>query len=105
MPFVKGQSGHPGGRSQEKIFADQLRLVVNETVDKNGTKKIRKLADKLVERALEGEGWALQQVADRLDGKPTQMLAGDPDGSPIRVERIEIVAPQLLKALNDHSAD
>jgi len=30
------------------------------------------IAEKLVEKALEGQSWAIQQVADRLDGKPAQ---------------------------------
>jgi glutathione peroxidase len=34
---------------------------------------MRVIAEKLVEQAIAGEGWAIQQVADRIDGKPAQL--------------------------------
>src|SRR6266542_1547500 len=75
MPWKKGQSGNPLGRLPgEKQFADQLRMVLAEPVDKNDPKSVRKMrriAEKLVECALNGEAWAISQVADRIDGKAT----------------------------------
>src|SRR5262249_34014666 len=58
----------------EKQFDDQLRIVLAEPVDKNDPKSVRKLrriAEKLVECALNGDPWAISQVADRIDGKAT----------------------------------
>jgi hypothetical protein len=44
MPWKKGQSGNPLGRLPgEKQFADQLRIVLAEPVDKNDPKSVRKL--------------------------------------------------------------
>ena len=71
MPFKKGKSGNPGGQNREKIFSDAVRVAVNRTAD-DGRKKLLLLADKLIDFALAGEGWAMQQIADRLDGKPAQ---------------------------------
>src|SRR5262245_53967647 len=75
MPWKKGQSGNPLGRLPgEKQFADQLRIVLAEPVDKNDPKSVRKMrriAEKLAECALNGEPWAICQVADRIDGKAT----------------------------------
>jgi len=48
--------------------------VLAEPVDKNDPKsvrKIRRIAEKLVDCALNGEPWAISQVADRIDGKAT----------------------------------
>ena len=70
--WVKGKSGNPGGRSTEKVFADALRAVSNEVDPKTKRKNLFLIAEKLVECALNGEGWAIQQFADRLDGKPAQ---------------------------------
>src|SRR5262249_33350106 len=45
-----------------------------EPVDKNDPKsarKIRRMAEKLVESAVNGGPWAISQVADRIDGKAT----------------------------------
>ena len=77
MAFKKGISGNPGGRSGEKIFADALRLELNriDPKDKEKRKKVNKLAEKLVECAIEDKrSWAFQQIADRLEGKPVQVV-------------------------------
>src|ERR1700750_475171 len=77
MAFKKGISGNPGGRSGEKIFTDALRLELNriDPNDKEKRKKVNKLAEKLVECAIEDkQSWAFQQIADRLEGKPVQMV-------------------------------
>lgn len=98
MAFEKGTSGNPGGRPKEKLFADALRIAINEDHEIDGvkTKKLRVIADRLVKEAMAGEPWAIQQVADRLDGKPAQAIVGDDDADPInllhRIERV-IVSP------------
>src|SRR4029453_5622176 len=73
MPWKKGQSGNPLGRLPgEKQFADQLRIVLAEPVDKNDSKsvrKIRRIAEKLAECALNGEPWAIAQVACQWQGR------------------------------------
>lgn len=61
-------AGRPPG---EKSFANMVRIAVNEA-GQTGQPKLRELADVLVTQALAGESWAMQQVADRLDGKPVQ---------------------------------
>ena len=77
MAFKKGISGNPGGRSGEKIFTDALRLELNriDPNDNEKRKKINRLAEKLVECAIEDkQAWAFQQIADRLEGKPVQVV-------------------------------
>src|SRR6516165_6214665 len=77
MAFRKGISGNPGGKSGQKIFTDALRLELNrvDPRDKDKRKKINRLAEKLVECAIEDkQGWAFQQIADRLEGKPVQVV-------------------------------
>jgi Family of unknown function (DUF5681) len=73
MAWKKGQSGNPLGRLPgEKQFADQLRIVLAEPVDKNDPKSVRKLrriAEKLVDCALNGEPWAIDgKAALSVDG-------------------------------------
>jgi len=52
------------------------------------------LAKKLVTLAEMGEAWAMKEIADRLDGKPSQQvqLTGgeDDDGNPLAVPPIQI---------------
>lgn len=72
MAGVKGRSGT--NKAKDKVFADAVRVAVNRQHegDPDGRKKLNVLAEKLVDFALAGEGWAMQQIADRLDGKPAQ---------------------------------
>ena len=64
-------------QTREKIFTDALRLELNriDPNDKEKRKKVNRLAEKLVECAIEDkQSWAFQQIADRLEGKPVQVL-------------------------------
>ena len=70
MVWKVGQSGNPGGSVREKKFLQALERAV---LADNG-KKLRSAAEKLLSCAAEGEAWAIQQLADRLDGKPTQQV-------------------------------
>lgn len=70
MPWKPGQTGNPGGAPREKQFLAALERAVKQ----DDGKKLRSAADKLLECASNGEPWAIQQLADRLDGKPTQQV-------------------------------
>ena len=69
MSGVKGRSGT--NRNQDKPFSDAVRIACMET-DAKGIRKLRRIAEGLIDQAMAGEGWAIQQVADRLEGKPAQ---------------------------------
>ncbi len=91
MPFVKGQSGNPGGRIETRYWRKALiKALGNEAIDK--------LAELCVKKALEGDYWSMKEIADRLDGKAVQqtILTGDEEGGPIRIGRVEIV-PALME--------
>jgi hypothetical protein len=60
---VGNQNGKKG-----KLFYDALRIALVQE-DK---KKLRKITDKLVESAENGEPWAVKEIMDRMDGKPVQ---------------------------------
>jgi hypothetical protein len=85
MAFKRGVSGNPGGKSGAKIFTDALRLEVNRIDPKNpDRKKINALAEKLVNAALiDAESWAFQQIADRIEGKPKQVVETTDDRTSI----------------------
>lgn len=89
MTFQPGNNANPGGRPKDKRFAEALRLAIMREVeefDDDGkptggkTTKLRQIADRLVAEALKGESWAIQQIGDRIDGKPAQALVGEEDG-------------------------
>lgn len=61
----------PGPKS-DKIWADAVRRAVNRRLEneEGKPKKIERLADNLVDLAMQGEGWAMQEIGNRLDGRP-----------------------------------
>ena len=71
MAWKKGESGNPGGRS-ERVVAEAIRAAVNAIDPVTKRKRLLAIAEKVVDLAVAGENWAVQMVADRLDGKPHQ---------------------------------
>lgn len=78
----------------EKTFANMLRVALKEAHEEGGD-KLRIIADQLVTKAMAGDLQAVREIADRLDGKPSQQLelSGDPDKPIQTVSRVELVAP------------
>jgi Family of unknown function (DUF5681) len=76
MPFAKGRSGNPGGRSTDKPWRDALMLAINRRAgkNKNDPRWLTRLAEQLVECAAAGDVAALKEIGDRLDGKPHQSV-------------------------------
>lgn len=69
------RGGQPGNRNSTKgkAWFDALR---KECVQKDA---LQKIAAVVVEKAIAGEPWAIQEVGNRFDGKPAQAveLSGD----------------------------
>lgn len=96
MPFEPGQSGNPAGGAKVKRFYAALdRAIIQED-----GKRLREAAEQLLSFAAAGESWAIQQLADRLDGKPAQQvqLSGDADAPLVaRIEQVIVDAAQQEK--------
>jgi hypothetical protein len=59
--------GNQNGK-KSRLFYDQLRKALIQKDQLN----LRLIADKLVEKALDGESWAVKEIIDRVDGKAIQ---------------------------------
>lgn len=68
-PTNKGGApiGNQNGK-KARLFYDQLRKALIQQDQLN----LRLIADKLVEKALDGESWAVKEIIDRVDGKAIQ---------------------------------
>ena len=81
----------PKGNQNAKnkgVWRDAIRRALAKNKD-----ALDACAAQLVAAAMNGDLPALKELGDRLDGKPTQMLGGDPD-SPIRARlTVEFVNP------------
>jgi hypothetical protein len=69
--FGGGYMGRPiGSMNRQKPFADALRLASLS----GGGRRLRIIAERLAEKAEQGDLQAIQQIADRLDGKCAQVI-------------------------------
>jgi hypothetical protein len=82
------QRGAPQGNTNAakgKQWADALRLTL-QTYESSNVKQgyaLRKIAEVVVNKALEGDKDAINEIGNRLDGKPAQAIEGTGDGGAI----------------------
>ena len=70
MPFEPGKSGNPNGTGGPKIFQAALERAMAQ----DDGKRLREAVEKMLDAAASGEVWAIQFLADRLDGKAAQTV-------------------------------
>lgn len=83
-------AGAPAGNrnaSKSKLWEDAIRRAVLA----DDGKRLRQIAERLLDKAVEGDVAAIKEVGDRLDGRPKQAteLSG-PDGAPIKAS-LEVI--------------
>lgn len=71
MPWQPGESGNPNGAN---VKAKRFFAALDRAIAQDDSKRLRDAAETLLDKAAAGEPWALQMLADRLDGKPSQQL-------------------------------
>ena len=73
MAWEPGQSGNPAGKKpgtlKERPYRDALRMEIAAADDFKG---LRAIARAHLEKARSGDMAAIKELADRIDGKPTQ---------------------------------
>jgi hypothetical protein len=89
MAAPEGNQNAKKAKIWEQALKRALARKANSTVD-NG---LDILADKVVSAAASGEAWALKEVGDRMDGKPTTVIGGDDELPPVQLGVIELVRP------------
>lgn len=92
MTFAAGQSGNPGGRRAEKPWRDAISAAARQVLagDPDGRTKLRVIAEKLVEQAMEGDIQSAKEIGDRLDGKAIQQISGDGDDGALVVKIVRL---------------
>ena len=72
--YLPGASGNPGGRPKGSVsLVGALRRELERRQD-SGQPGIEVVAARLVDLAVDGDLRAVREIADRLDGKPTQAV-------------------------------
>ena len=73
-PFKKGQSGNPKGRpKKDKCIPEILRKITAEKGN-GGVTKLNLILNNVVNEAIKGDTWSIQFIADRMEGKPAQVI-------------------------------
>ena len=95
-----GKVGAPKGNqngSKGRIWRDALRKALARK-EGNVEKGLRAIADQVVNAAIEGEFWAIKEIAERMDGKPAQqqIITGDEEGGPIKTNATILFVPAPL---------
>lgn len=71
----------PLGNKNAVRSRDWFNALRKECVQRDALDKLAKL---VVDKALEGERWAVEEVTTRFDGKPAQAVElSGPDGGPV----------------------
>lgn len=98
MPFQKGKTTNPKGRTDGPV-REAIAIVLNEPVSKKDkVKKLRRIVEAVAKNAMLGDIQAARELFDRLDGKPTQVVAGDADGGAIKhTVKVEFIDPETEK--------
>jgi hypothetical protein len=87
------KGGAPEGNSNARkgrLFYEQLRKILVQ----EDALKLRKIAQKVVDAAIQGEPWAIKEIMDRIDGKAIQAteITGA-DGEPLTGIQVTFVKP------------
>lgn len=100
-------AGPSKGSKPDKILRDALILELNRMTDAEDgqkVKKVNRVVHKLVEAAVEGKLDAIKEVWDRVEGKATQTLAGDPDAPLFSFDGLRELLGAKLDRIADESA-
>lgn len=76
------RGAQPGNQNAKKgrMFEQALiREIKQRDLEAGEGETLRKIAAKLIDKADAGDLYAARELFDRLDGKPAQMIQGDPD--------------------------
>jgi hypothetical protein len=80
MPFQPGQSGNPAGSQSSRPWRAAIGRAIARAEAENNFRSLNNLADKLLEKAAEGDIGALKEMGDRVDGKVAQGIEHTGEG-------------------------
>ena len=89
--------GQPGNTNANKgkPWANALNRALASYEDPNvrSGDALRKIANKVIEQALDGNPVAIKEIGDRMDGKPHQSLSGPENGPLTGIWTVKLVKP------------
>ena len=96
----KSKGGQPGNNNatKNKPFYDAIRRALVQNPH-----KMANIVDKVIEKAEEGEAWAVKEIADRLDGKAVQATTfEDAEGNNVTTSlEVRFHAPLIAPSVDE----
>jgi hypothetical protein len=77
--------GNNFSSKDNRLWANTLRRAVTQA----DPDRLRRIAERLLDQAEEGNLYAMKELGDRLDGKPAQTISGDPENPLTVISKIE----------------
>ena len=99
MVWAPGQSGNPAGPAARRRFLG----AVERAIATDNARRLRACAETLLDRAAEGEPWAVVVLRDTLDGKPRQQVDVSGDGSPMLIQVLRLAQDQDGAVIPGHA--
>lgn len=85
-----GNKNAVGQQDSEKPFREAL----NRAIKQEDGRRVRAAAEMLLDKASDGEPWAIKELADRVDGKVAQQIVGSgTDGEFVTKMIVELITP------------
>lgn len=75
MAWEKGKSGNPAGSPKRRLITSHIERELLIAAGDGNVTKARKIAEKVVKLAEEGDKWAIQFVTERTEGRPDQHVS------------------------------
>jgi hypothetical protein len=79
------QPGNKNARKEHRLLTTELLRQLRERPDEAPA-----ICQTLIDKAKAGEPWAQNLIWDRVDGKVTQIIGGDPE-NPLEISGITVV--------------
>ncbi len=103
--WKKGQSGNPAGRKPGKNLRTVLKEMLEEEIDvtiEGQPGKVKKVFSEVILRRLikaanDGEGWAIREIFDRVDGKAQQFIEMQLPGGMESLHKHEVIFKDMTK--------
>lgn len=83
--------GNQNARKENRLWGDTLRRVITQ----ENSKRLRLVAESLVNKAIDGDVQAIKEIGDRIDGKVPQGIVGA-DGGPLQVQDVPWLEKRAL---------
>lgn len=77
---------NPTGGKPDKLIRDALKAAIRQEPE-----KLKRIAEKMLDLAEEGNVQAFKEITDRIDGKAVQPISGDDENPLTIIQRIERV--------------